>query len=332
MEIIFKIKVETEPGECVVKIQAEPKFKKGQWVRYKPNGNPYVVAEYMDRSYRVEVADGDGLWFYEHNLEPYTPEEGEYFWVSREPRSAICIARKGKQISSNHCAYFIGSERLYDKGIFCLNEEIKTIRPATSLEMIELDGVLFAAGKVWDGKQLIELPKFKDGDYITIEANTGVLIGILNENLRESNEMFPVYAGLNLDKELGINVTYGFLRGNKIRYATLEEIKQLNNALAEKCQKWDKDRKQIVGLNISEATYVMEVMIHKINLKKERKSPKDPIKGEKAIFWNDVKAEAITAVFVGRWGGSYASNGEYAYKNAILYESMEQYDEFLKEF
>ena len=58
---------------------------------------------------------------------------------------------------------------------------------------------------------------------------------------------------------------------------------------------------------------------------------KEPIVGEMAIFWDsDYISDAFCAIFSGMEGSSFLSQGGAEWDNAILFESVEQYKNFLK--
>lgn len=62
----------------------------------------------------------------------------------------------------------------------------------------------------------------------------------------------------------------------------------------------------------------------------EINQPKLPVIGEMAIMWDSRKSEAICAIFGDKENGLYYCNTGKPHYNAILYESPEQYKEFLK--
>lgn len=62
----------------------------------------------------------------------------------------------------------------------------------------------------------------------------------------------------------------------------------------------------------------------------EMNQPKPPVIGEMAIMWDSRKSEAICAIFGDKENGLYYCNMGKPHYNAILYESPEQYKEFLK--
>lgn len=72
-------------------------------------------------------------------------------------------------------------------------------------------------------------------------------------------------------------------------------------------------------------------------LKEEIKMPirihKEPIVGELAIFWHDDKDCSNISIFQGikRSTGHYIDSLGFKWKNAILFESAEQYKNFIKE-
>lgn len=70
-------------------------------------------------------------------------------------------------------------------------------------------------------------------------------------------------------------------------------------------------------------------------LKEEIKMPirihKEPIVGELAIFWDKDKEYAHISIFRGIIANCYKSNLGNMWINAILFESAEQYKNFIKE-
>lgn len=58
--------------------------------------------------------------------------------------------------------------------------------------------------------------------------------------------------------------------------------------------------------------------------------PKPPIIGELAIFWDKYKKNAVCAIYADYEDELHYTSNELSYGNAILYESVEQYKNFIK--
>lgn len=58
--------------------------------------------------------------------------------------------------------------------------------------------------------------------------------------------------------------------------------------------------------------------------------PKPPVIGEMAIFWNLYKRTAVCAIFGDKESDYYYTSDGHPFKNAIPFESVEQYKQFIK--
>ena len=96
-----------------------------------------------------------------------------------------------------------------------------------------------------------------------------------------------------------------------IRPATAEEEALLDSKLAEKGLRFDKEKCELVDIP----------------------KYKEPIVGEMAIFWNTDKKDAQCRIYTRSKEGvfGYSDSAAIFWKNAILFESPEQYKNFLKE-
>lgn len=96
-----------------------------------------------------------------------------------------------------------------------------------------------------------------------------------------------------------------------IRPATAEEEALLDSKLAEKGLRFDKEKCELVDIP----------------------KYKEPIVGEMAIFWNTDKKDAQCRIYTRSKEGvfRYSDSAAIFWKNAILFESPEQYKNFLKE-
>lgn len=95
-----------------------------------------------------------------------------------------------------------------------------------------------------------------------------------------------------------------------IRPATAEEKALLDSKLAEKGLRFDKEKCELVDIP----------------------KDKEPVVGEMAIAWNDRKRDCVVGIYYGKAWGLYPHivHG-LGWKNSILFESPEQYKNFLKE-
>ena len=95
-----------------------------------------------------------------------------------------------------------------------------------------------------------------------------------------------------------------------IRPATAEEEALLDSKLAEKGLRFDKEKCELVGIP----------------------KYKKPAMGKMAIFWdNDRKLSVCRFFYMINDKGMFLDNSNIPWKNAILFESPEQYKNFLKE-
>ena len=95
-----------------------------------------------------------------------------------------------------------------------------------------------------------------------------------------------------------------------IRPATAEEKALLDSKLAEKGLRFDKEKCEIVDIP----------------------KYKEPVVGEMAIFWDDDRKLSVCRFFyMINDKGMFLDNSNMPWKNAILFESPEQYKNFLKE-
>jgi hypothetical protein len=123
------------------------------------------------------------------NLEQdYIPKDGEYFYVKTKDsnRKYIAIKMNSLLITAFYCYYGLDDSSMgWGDGcsFVCLDNEIKTIRPATKEERELLDKALEERGKRWnpETKQIEETPKVGDFCIFWGNAKSMARCGILSE-------------------------------------------------------------------------------------------------------------------------------------------------------
>lgn len=140
----------------------------------------------------------------------------------------------------------------------------------------------------------------KDGDIIFIPGH-----GNYADRVLIHKNSYRCYAGLNLSNRYAFKD--GYVDGvNNLRPATPEEQQKLFDALEEEGWRWNAEKKEL------------------------EKIP-EPLKaGDLVIAWDCWKHSAVIAEYVmfdeGKGGYQYVVKGGYFYKNAVKFESMEQYE------
>lgn len=186
LKVTGKVSIEQHEDRIVVLFEKEkseqvPKFKVGDWVRYKADGEPYEVLGVGNRGnspiYLIEFSSiplpiNNRTWVAEWSLEPYAPKEGEYIFHKWEDgnyeASNIAIFRNiNKKQVEFYALICIQQKNCVEDGLH-LHPSIERryeveLRPATPEEVKQLDDALAKEGKKWDAekKQLVDLPKYK---------------------------------------------------------------------------------------------------------------------------------------------------------------------------
>jgi len=147
----------------------------------------------------------------------------------------------------------------------------------------------------------------KRGEYATTVGKRGEKLIVIFKEWKDS-ELFFHYAGITTRGDLKIGIPFGIIPSDIIRPATPAEIALLDSKLAEQGKRFDKEKLELVDIP----------------------KHKEPIIGEMAIFWDNDKCNAACKILDDDSGAFFIDNSETYWINAILFESPEQYKDFLK--
>ena len=146
-------------------------FKEGQWVRIKCGHLRGDVAEvsqlHPERTF-VVLKHKPGWWIAEE-LEPYRPEDGEFFCVDTSTDRYLGIAKTGPDITSRYIAYDLVNQRFWDiPGFACVEDKsILRIRPMYKVEIDYFLGKLADRGQMWNSLTKNLQPYFKPKETVT---------------------------------------------------------------------------------------------------------------------------------------------------------------------
>jgi hypothetical protein len=277
----------------------------------------------------------------------YLPKEGDYFYVkSKSNREYIAIAKNGEDLTSRFASLCQDYGQLYDyeSGFVCLELDIKELRSATTEEIDLLDTKLKEDGKYFDKESMsikeIE-PLFKEGDYLTTTTKEGKRwVGIFDrykvgdwviitkpKDVRQKPNWYiemNKYDGKTLMIERINSYGYLVIDGWKFNSDWCEKVeepkskaREMVKGLKEYFEKTSKDQ----VIKDWEATREFDVTHAETKI------------GELCIFWEDRKDEAIIAKLtkIDNYDDApYVACSSFNYTNCILFESIEQYNEFRK--
>lgn len=224
----------------------QPKFKVGDWVRYKSIcGDIVEINLETDRIvYCIDIGKGCKVYAFEYELKPYYPKEGEFCACETYSRTTHIINCKNitdDRIRGSYNLSIISRFPPCYKDGYILNRDISIFRPATEQEKKQLIKAVEAEyKKTWNGKEWVDIyHKFKKGDYLYNAHYNAVFIfekyydlsisAIAYHQIGECAEWFDIYA----QRFININET--------IRLATPDEIKRLNNALEKAGKRFNKE-------------------------------------------------------------------------------------------
>ena len=150
----------------------------------------------------------------------------------------------------------------------------------------------------------------KAGDYITIEHGDGKKdVGILSA-IDMKERIYSLIVEIDAIGAIHINIVGFYQPTTVIRPSSKVEIEKLNLALEKIDKRFDKEKCELVGIP----------------------KYKKPAMGKMAIFWdNDRKLSVCKFFYMINDKGMFLDNSNIPWKNAILFESPEQYKNFLKE-
>jgi hypothetical protein len=318
-EALLKVNREWNPN--LKKIVHLSKFKKGQWIR-NIQSNKIGQVQDIEGDFLTFKTDGNCSHHLISSFKEYIPENGEFIAISTTKNEWLSICKSyGQDYLWQYCGVIMKQDYFSDSlGNFLL-EDIVEVRPQTPEETQSFHKYLKAKGKQWDDvqKQLIpirEYKEYKDGDFIVQEflmgANKVKLIAIIKGDGIQAERDKATYCFLNAVNEFIVGATFGYYpKGSpcKIREATWEEQNELLKAINANDYSWDRNKTQLVSLPKYKA----------------------PIVGEMAIFWDITTKRAFCAILEAYNEGSYRTRNGIGYKNAILFESVEQYKKFKEE-
>lgn len=158
---------------------------------------------------------------------------------------------------------------------------------------------IFVNGDEWVKK---EQPTPKDGEIMFVKTESNkewIFIQRGNNN----STTFYACVGTTTKTDYGQAVLIEEIK--ILRPATCEETALLHSKLAEKGKVWNAEKKVLEDL------------------------PKPLKEGDLAIFWN-FKRSAIIAPYRNSHNGIHITTGSLSYINAIPFESIEQYEQFIK--
>lgn len=296
----------------------EPKFNDGTWVRIigstrkKDNSDKYIVRQTNHHktfgfSYTLNDAYGKRVYsdYPEDKLEKWEPQFGDYVHqgVCKYPWTFIF----DKTTECNHVTIAAGT--LHDDYISARGGTLHgaPIIPATPEQIEHLDRLLLEEKNVvFDGKELVEVPKFKDGDivYQPEDSTTPALIQIVGANSpRAIYTLKDQYLHTSWDKPLNHNA----------RLANAAEEKLILDAIkSELSMIWDKEN----------------LIFHLL----PREEPAET--GELAIFWDANNRDMAVIGLLKKIDGSgvyrYVDNNGTHWQHAIRYKSPEQFKLFVK--
>ena len=161
---------------------------------------------------------------------------------------------------------------------------------------------IFINGDEWVKK---EQPTPKDGEVMYVQTKSNIeWLFIYKQGGVKTNCYVVYHISANVIDYTTLMVCYTSKIAN-IRPATPEETALLHTKLAENGKVWNAEKKVLEDL------------------------PKPLKEGELAIFWN-FKNSAIIATYRNSRNGMHITTGSLSYINAIPFESIEQYLEFIK--
>lgn len=193
-----------------------------------------------------------------------------------------------------------------------LKDEFQKLQEKVTLALEKIERIEGALEKNNDILKVQKEEKFdfKKGAYVTIINDEGrKRTGILSDQFTRGNDSFPFFVSITYLNQLIIGQDFGFHIGDSIRPSTPSEIALLDSKLAEYGIRFDKDTCEIVDIP----------------------QHKEPVIGEMAIFWDSNKAQSICRLYIKVRNDKYVDFCDTSWENAILYESPEQYKNFLKE-
>lgn len=153
-----------------------------------------------------------------------------------------------------------------------------------------------------------EVSEFKDGDFV---AGLGCVFILHKQIDKYSAQYHVLYAKTNRRLLYRYYKTYSQLGGiDKLRLATEAEKQELLDALAKEGKRWNAEKLCVEDI------------------------PAELKKGDLAIFWDFNKEEAFIGIYKQfRMGAIYPHRDytESGWKNAIKFESKEQFEKLIKE-
>ena len=150
----------------------------------------------------------------------------------------------------------------------------------------------------------------KAGDYITIEHGDGKKdVGILSA-IDMKERIYSLIVEIDNIETIHTSIIGFYQPTTVIRPSSKVEIEKLNLALEKINKRFDKEKCKLVSIP----------------------KYKKPVIGEMAIFWDtDRKLSVCKFFYMINDKGMFLDNSNMPWKNAILFESPEQYKNFLKE-
>jgi len=175
---------------------------------------------------------------------------------------------------------------------------------------IKIDDKIYRLKEIESGvdslMELVEEPKFKDGDFLHSDwgdENITIICRKINGN--------DIYYHVSKSNCLGLNFDKDRFWPNHVdfRLATEAEKQELLDALAKAGKRWDAEKLCVEDI------------------------PEKPKRGDLAIFWDSNKESAMIGrydYFIGDFTFPHRDHRGDVWKNAIKFESKEQYEKLLK--
>jgi len=286
----------------------------------------------------------------------YLPNEGDYFYVkSRNQFSYIAIAKNGEYLTNRFVSLDQddGQLKYNELGFVCLELDIKELRSATTQEITLLDTKLKENGKYFDKesmsiKDIVNEPAFKVGDWVLITKPKDVTQSPFWLNSMDK------YDGQTLEIEEINSDGYLVIGGWKFHpdWCTKAEVqksfKEGDWFIPKKPEDfynspvyWDFNMDKFSGKKLKIEAITTSGMLLSNGwhfhpdwcTKVEAPKSNKPKVGDLCILWDNNKSNAIIGKLtsIDKSAFPYGVAFILDYKNCIKFESMEQYNEFIKE-